>query len=120
MKQFNQGMLALATCFSAAVSADLAEFYTSSEALVPQEVIVTPESITLDDIQRVQSTETYTYVRCWYRTNHHNHNDPATDWKWALKENGDYFTLDGYWYSSVSFKNMFYTDTSQDVIKQRH
>lgn len=34
-------------------------------------------------------------------------------------EDGSYFTIDGYWWSSVSFKNMFYTNTSQNVIRQR-
>ncbi|MFA0703978.1 thermolabile hemolysin, partial [Vibrio sp. 10N.222.48.A8] len=54
----------------------------------------------------------------WYRTDA-SHDSPATDWKWAKKENGDYYTINGYWWSSVSFKNMFYSDAPQSEIKQR-
>ncbi|WP_019614625.1 SGNH/GDSL hydrolase family protein [Psychromonas ossibalaenae] len=79
---------------------------------------VTSESITAAEVKSVQSSDTYTYVRCWYRP-HYNHNDPATDWEWALNDDGSYYKLPGYWYSSVSFKNMFYTDRSQDEIKTR-
>ncbi|OAN17968.1 thermolabile hemolysin [Photobacterium jeanii] len=79
---------------------------------------ITPEAITQADVMSVQGSQTYTYVRCWYRT-HFNHNDPATKWEWALDDNNEYFTIDGYWYSSISFKNMFYTQTSQDEIAQR-
>jgi len=73
------------------------------------------KSITAEKIQHVQSSETYTYVRCWYRP-HYNHDDPATDWKWALNENGSYYTIRGYWYSSTSFMNMFYTTSPQEQI----
>ncbi|MGF1734478.1 SGNH/GDSL hydrolase family protein [Photobacterium satsumensis] len=79
---------------------------------------ITPEAITSAQVSNIQADQTYTYVRCWYRP-HFNHDDPATTWEWALDENGDYFTLDGYWWSSVSFKNMFYTDTSQEKITER-
>lgn len=79
---------------------------------------VTSEAITLAQVSSVQADQTYTYVRCWYRP-HNNHDDPATTWEWALDENGDYYTLDGYWWSSVSFKNMFYTNTSQEKIAER-
>ncbi|KHT61913.1 thermolabile hemolysin [Photobacterium gaetbulicola] len=80
--------------------------------------LLTPESITAEEISNVQSTDTYTYVRCWYRTGS-SHDDSATDWEWALNDDGSYFTVPGYWYSSVSFKNMFYTSETQDNIKQR-
>lgn len=67
---------------------------------------------------KAQQNDTYTYVRCWYRPDA-SHDDSATDWEWALDSNGDYYTLDGYWWSSVSFKNMFYTDVEQSTIMQR-
>ncbi|GAB3517834.1 SGNH/GDSL hydrolase family protein [Photobacterium alginatilyticum] len=79
---------------------------------------ITPEAITAAQVSSVQASETYTYVRCWYRPAA-SHDDPATDWEWALNDDGSYYTVSGYWYSSVSFKNMFYTDESQDNIKQR-
>lgn len=79
---------------------------------------ITPESLSAGEIMSTQSKQTYTYVRCWYRPAASN-DDPATDWEWALDDNGDYYTIDGYWWSSVRFKNMFYTDTPQQEIKQR-
>ncbi|OLQ81608.1 thermolabile hemolysin [Photobacterium proteolyticum] len=79
---------------------------------------ITPEAITAAQVSSVQASETYTYVRCWYRPAA-SHDDPATDWEWALNDDGSYYTVSGYWYSSISFKNMFYTDESQDNIKQR-
>ncbi|WP_394141786.1 SGNH/GDSL hydrolase family protein [Vibrio chagasii] len=78
----------------------------------------TPESITSAEVLSTQGAETYSYVRCWYRTDA-SHDSAATDWKWAKKENGDYYTINGYWWSSVSFKNMFYSNTPQSKIKQR-
>ncbi|WCP68768.1 SGNH/GDSL hydrolase family protein [Vibrio tubiashii] len=78
----------------------------------------TPEAVTAAYAASVQSNQTYTYVRCWYRPAQ-THDDPATTWEWALNENGDYLKVHGYWWSSVSFKNMFYTNTPQSEIKQR-
>ncbi len=87
-------------------------------AIENRDNIVIPEAITAAEVSSVQGSETYTYVRCWYRT-HFNNDDPATTWEWAKNPDGSDFTLDGYWYSSISFKNMFYTNTSQSLIKQR-
>ncbi|WP_315972811.1 SGNH/GDSL hydrolase family protein [Vibrio pomeroyi] len=83
-----------------------------------EDLIPTPESITSAQVLSTQGSETYSYVRCWYRTDA-SHDSAATDWKWAKKENGDYYTINGYWWSSVSFKNMFYSDAPQSEIKQR-
>ncbi|QUJ66443.1 SGNH/GDSL hydrolase family protein [Photobacterium sp. GJ3] len=69
-------------------------------------------------IQEVQSANTYTYVRCWYRPAQ-SHDDPATTWEWALDQHGEYYKLNGYWWSGWSFKNMFYTSTPQTEIQQR-
>ncbi|KJY83966.1 thermolabile hemolysin [Vibrio galatheae] len=78
----------------------------------------TPEAVTAAYAQSIQNSQTYTYVRCWYRPAQ-SHDDPATSWEWALDENGDYLKVYGYWWSSVSFKNMFYSDTAQSYIRQR-
>lgn len=70
------------------------------------------------EVRSAQQKQTYTYVRCWYRTSY-SHDDPETDWEWAENPDGSYFTIEGYWWNALSFKNMFYTNTSQSVIKQR-
>ncbi|MCD9489829.1 thermolabile hemolysin [Photobacterium phosphoreum] len=64
------------------------------------------------------SSNTYTYVKCWYRTSV-SHDEPATDWVWAKNKDNSYYSLPGYWWSSVSFKNMFYTDVPNKAIAQR-
>ncbi|TKF21761.1 SGNH/GDSL hydrolase family protein [Vibrio genomosp. F6] len=81
------------------------------------ETVVVPESITAAQVSGVQGKETYTYVRCWYRTSN-SHDDSASDWEWAKNSEGNYLKVDGYWWSSTSFKNLFYTDTPQELIKQ--
>ena len=65
-----------------------------------------------------QPDNTYTYVKCWYRTSV-SHDEPATDWVWAKNSDNSYYKLPGYWWSSISFKNMFYTDVSNKAIAQR-
>ena len=60
---------------------------------------------------------TTTYVRCWYRASD-SLEKPKTKWKWALNEKGKYFRLEGYWRSSYSPKNMFYTNTTQEEIRE--
>jgi len=100
------------------LSALLPALCYSSIASANESDAVTPEAITAAQVSSVQGSETYTYVRCWYRP-HTNHDDPATTWEWAENSDGSYYTLDGYWYSSISFKNMFYTDTPQSQIEQR-
>ncbi|ASU24330.1 thermolabile hemolysin [Vibrio qinghaiensis] len=85
---------------------------------VAENTDTTSEPVTAYDVMSAQNRQTYTYVRCWYRPAG-NHDDPATDWEWALDEEGNDYRIYGYWWSSVRFKNMFYTDTSQHEIKQR-
>ncbi|WP_029405103.1 SGNH/GDSL hydrolase family protein [Vibrio splendidus] len=87
-------------------------------AYAADDSIPTPESMASAQVLSTQGSETYSYVRCWYRTDA-SHDSAATDWKWAKKENGDDYTINGYWWSSVSFKNMFYSDTPQSEIKHR-
>jgi len=69
-------------------------------------------------IANLQADETKTYVRCWYRPSG-DHNDARTSWEWALKDDGSYYSIKGYWYSSTSWKNMFYTDVENATIRER-
>ncbi|MDA0142759.1 thermolabile hemolysin [Vibrio toranzoniae] len=87
-------------------------------AYATEDSVPTPQSITSAQVLSTQGSETYSYVRCWYRTDA-SHDSPGTDWQWAKKENGDDYTINGYWWSSVSFKNMFYSDVPQSEIKER-
>ncbi|KWT99775.1 thermolabile hemolysin [Vibrio toranzoniae] len=87
-------------------------------AYATEDSVPTPQSITSAQVLSTQGSETYSYVRCWYRTDA-SHDSPSTDWQWAKKENGDDYTINGYWWSSVSFKNMFYSDVPQSEIKER-
>tara|TARA_Y100001956_G_scaffold73251_1_gene79292 strand:+ start:403 stop:1647 length:1245 start_codon:yes stop_codon:yes gene_type:complete len=89
-----------------------------SSPLLADDTPTTPEAVTDAYASQVQDDKTYTYVRCWYRPSQ-NHDDPSTTWEWAENSDGSYFTIDGYWWSSVSFKNMFFTSTPQQEIKQR-
>ncbi|WP_263080436.1 SGNH/GDSL hydrolase family protein [Endozoicomonas sp. Mp262] len=70
--------------------------------------------------QNVRGDDTYTYVRCWYRTGY-SHDDARSDYKWARDVNGKDFTIPGHWWASeiTQWKNMFYTDVSQEEIAQR-
>ncbi len=40
------------------------------------------------------TNNTYTYVKCWYRTSV-SHDEPATDWIWAKNTDGSYYKLPG-------------------------
>ncbi|GLT16945.1 thermolabile hemolysin [Vibrio zhanjiangensis] len=71
-----------------------------------------------DHYQMAQGRQTSTYVRCWYRLSQ-SHNDTDADWEWAREQDGRYYQIQGYWRSSVSLKNMFYTNTPQTDIEQR-
>lgn len=70
------------------------------------------------EITSIQEDETKTYVKCWYRTGD-SHDQAATDWEWALKENGNYYKLKGYWYSANDWNDIFYTDTTKTEIQER-
>ena len=92
--------------------------------------LLTPFAATAsDNVQHIENhpsqqnvtpdtNNTYTYVKCWYRTSV-SHDEPATDWVWAKNSDNSYYKLPGYWWSSISFKNMFYTDVSNKAIAQR-
>ncbi|OLZ78914.1 thermolabile hemolysin [Chromobacterium violaceum] len=67
----------------------------------------------------VPGPATYTYVRCFYRAGGAN-TQPGTDYEWALDpSSGDYYRLNGNWWSSSIFdwKNMFYSDVTQDTLR---
>lgn len=83
-----------------------------------EEALLIPEAITAAQVDSVQGSNTYTYVRCWYRP-HTDHNDPATDWEWAKNTDGSDYKVQGYWWSSSSFKNMFYSNEPQSKIQER-
>ncbi|NAX46033.1 thermolabile hemolysin [Photobacterium halotolerans] len=104
---------------AAAQSGEAPASYPPFAQAMPQSMLQ-PMTLPLSaaQIEQVQGNNTYTYVRCWYRPAQ-THDDPATTWEWALDENGDYYQLNGYWWSSWSFKNMFYTHTPQSEIKAR-
>ena len=76
------------------------------------------EPVTTSNTLLGKSNDTYTYVRCWYRPAQ-THDDSASTWEWAENADGSYYKIDGYWKSSVRWKNMFYTKTSQSEIKQK-
>ncbi|SKC32537.1 Thermolabile hemolysin precursor [Photobacterium piscicola] len=92
--------------------------------------LLTPFATTAsDNVQHIENhpsqqnvtpdtNNTYTYVKCWYRTSV-SHDEPAADWVWAKNNDNSYYKLPGYWWSSISFKNMFYTDVSNKAIAQR-
>lgn len=71
-----------------------------------------------DEVAQGQMLDTRSYIRCWYRTDISN-DSVATDWKWARNEDGNYYTIDGYWWSPSSYKNMFFSGTPQSEIEQR-
>lgn len=95
----------------------LASVFATAPALA-DELPTTPEAVTSAYSESVQNDRTYTYVRCWYRPAE-THDDPASTWEWAENPDGSYYTINGYWWSSLSFKNMFFTSTPQTEIEQR-
>ncbi|WP_299002243.1 SGNH/GDSL hydrolase family protein [uncultured Shewanella sp.] len=86
--------------------------------LLPFSSFAANSTLSSSQISTLQSNETYTYLRCWYRPSD-SHDDVATDWEWGLNDDGSYYKVTGYWYSSISWKNMFYTSTSQDTLLER-
>ncbi len=91
---------------------------SAASAAYASELPLNADDITAAQVKRAHAFKTYTYVKCWYRPDV-THDDVATDWEWALDHRGRYYKLKGYWWSPVSFKNMFYTDVSQSTIMQR-
>ena len=64
------------------------------------------------------NSETYTYLRCYYRINN-NPNDVRTDYIWGLNNDGSYYRVNGYWHDGSMLSvnlNLFYTNTSQNEL----
>jgi thermolabile hemolysin len=111
MKNRTKSVPLLASLFASMLISQLLPI--SAQAAEKSSITAEPQSVA-----GVQAQQTYTYVRCWYRPQS-SHDDVATDWEWALNDNGSYYKLTGYWYSSVSLKNMFYTNDSQSKIMDK-
>jgi len=65
------------------------------------------------------STSTYTYLRCYYRTNS-NPTKPSTAYVWGLNpSSGDYYRINGYWRAGgvLDWQNMFYSDVAQNTLQ---
>ncbi|KAF3999275.1 SGNH/GDSL hydrolase family protein [Glaciimonas immobilis] len=63
--------------------------------------------------------DTYTYLRCFYRTNN-NPTTPSTKYVWGRDQSdGDYYRIHGYWWGAgaLIWKNMFYSDVTQDILQ---
>ncbi len=93
----------------------LAVTLTTASASATESPLLSYHSLSHEEM--MAQAPTYTYVRCWYRTSHST-DEVATDWEWALDAQGEYLKVPGYWWSKVSFKNMFYTDMAQQEIVQ--
>ena len=78
-------------------------------------------ALTANKLLTSQVSNTYTYVRCYYNLDDNELNissiNPSTNYLWARNPNNSYYKLNGYWYSAVSWGNMFYTDTNLQAIK---
>ena len=65
------------------------------------------------------STNTYTYLRCFYRTGS-NPTRPTTSYVWGIDpSNGDYYRINGYWWAggALDWQNMFYSDVTQNTLQ---
>jgi thermolabile hemolysin len=70
-------------------------------------------------VANAASSNTYTYLRCWYRTNS-NPTKPTTTYVWGLDpSNGDYYRINGYWWAGglLNWENMFYSDVAQSTLQ---
>lgn len=100
MKQFI-ATLALASITAPVLAAPSGPAAYSTQA-------ITPKAATFSN--------TYTYLRCWYRENA-DAGKPATRYVWARDPaSSDYYRLYGNWRADGMFAwaNMFYTDTTQN------
>ncbi|MCA3859036.1 MAG: lipolytic protein, partial [Burkholderia sp.] len=65
-----------------------------------------------------RGSDTYTYLRCWYRIDA-DPLKPAATYEWARDPaGGDWYRVSGYWWADgvTQWKNMFYSTTSQDAL----
>ena len=93
----------------------------SKEQLLKQKPAKTPavRSLAADAAVNAASTNTYTYLRCWYRTGS-DPTKPTTTYAWGLDpSSGDYYRINGYWWAGglLNWENMFYSDTDQGTLQ---
>jgi thermolabile hemolysin len=72
-----------------------------------------------DVVAGTASTNTYTYLRCFYRTDS-NPTKPTTTYVWGLDpSSGDYYRINGYWRAGglLDWQNMFYSDVTQNTLQ---
>ncbi|WP_175890762.1 SGNH/GDSL hydrolase family protein [Burkholderia cepacia] len=65
-----------------------------------------------------RGSDTYTYLRCWYRIDA-DPLKPAATYEWARDPaGGDWYRVSGYWWADgiTQWKNMFYSTTTQDTL----
>ncbi|KVQ13427.1 SGNH/GDSL hydrolase family protein [Burkholderia ubonensis] len=65
-----------------------------------------------------RGSDTYTYLRCWYRISN-NPLKPAATYEWARDpDSGGWYRVNGYWWADgvMQWKNMFYSTTTQDKL----
>ncbi|HDR9588711.1 TPA: SGNH/GDSL hydrolase family protein [Burkholderia stabilis] len=65
-----------------------------------------------------RGSDTYTYLRCWYRISDDPRKPEAT-YEWARDPaGGDWYRVPGYWWADgvTQWKNMFYSTTAQDTL----
>ncbi|WFN09277.1 SGNH/GDSL hydrolase family protein [Burkholderia contaminans] len=65
-----------------------------------------------------RGSDTYTYLRCWYRIDA-DPLKPAATYEWARNAaGGDWYRVSGYWWADgiTQWKNMFYSTTTQDTL----
>ncbi|MGU7769812.1 SGNH/GDSL hydrolase family protein [Burkholderia sp. MR1-5-21] len=65
-----------------------------------------------------RGSDTYTYLRCWYRISDDPLKPEAT-YEWARDPaGGDWYRVPGYWWADgiTQWKNMFYSTTAQDTL----
>ncbi|AMP08852.1 thermolabile hemolysin [Collimonas arenae] len=76
-------------------------------------------SLRTEAVASTASTSTYTYLRCFYRTNN-NPTKPTTTYVWGLDpSSGDYYRINGYWWAGglLNWQNMFYSDVTQNTLQ---
>ncbi|MDP0563193.1 MAG: SGNH/GDSL hydrolase family protein [Candidatus Endonucleobacter sp. (ex Gigantidas childressi)] len=91
------------------------KYLLSSLLLLPLYCLAHVKELPSNQIKNIQDSTTNTYVKCWHRASD-NHNEQTVKWEWALDDDGNYYSIPGYWYSKLAMKNMFYTDIPSATI----
>ncbi|WP_446903426.1 SGNH/GDSL hydrolase family protein [Burkholderia sp. YIM B11467] len=93
---------------------------TGDMTLSPAGPLAAPASTPPGRAPRATSrgSDTYTYLRCWYRISDDPLKPEAT-YEWARDPSGgDWYRVPGYWWADgiTQWKNMFYSATTQDTL----